>query len=113
MGSYSGLSMTAAARLMRREFGGTYPVCVSPGRFEAVLGSVCAAVYLDNRFGRVRFDLSFDGGDPLVRMYDPSTLDRDEVAEGLFETWRRAVRLQEWIDDNGADACHAEIDYYA
>ena len=46
----------------------------------------------------------------LSMLFDPETLEEDFKAEGKLERQERRESLQEWVWENGAEKCKAEID---
>lgn len=60
--------------------------------------------------GCILIEVSLNGHGRAFQLHDPATLQQDFEAEENRLRKDRREALQDWIDTNGPDVCHAEVE---
>lgn len=109
------MTLKKARELAMQEFGtarGLHRECGLTDYFEMRFGNLHVRIAPDTNGGTgcIRLEARLNGYGCAFQLHDPETLKRDFVAEENRLRKERREALEDWIDTNGPEVCHAKVE---
>lgn len=110
------LTLKKARELALQEFGTAKGLQkeenAPPGRYAMQFGNIRVRITPDTYDGTgcILIEVTTAGYGWAFQLHDPETLQQDFKAEEIMFREKRQKNLQDWVDTNGTEICHREIE---